>query len=382
LGRAATVEDLMTVDDLAGSALLHVAQPQFHGADADTFPPLHRNGGFPVVQDRWERLVSQVYIPAPVDRVWAALTDPQQVAQWLGVCRGDWATVSGDAILDFEDGEFFLCRTVAADQPDGEAPGQLSYLWRWVGVGPATSVTWTVAPQPGGTETTITVTEEAYNPASDWRSWNGMGWPGILDQLKDFVRTGTPWRWPWRRMGPYVQTEVSGMTFEVWGLLTSVSACQFWLNRAAGSLTWDDSAEIILGDASGVATLEVRRHVEAYQEFPSYLPRLEFGLGRPGWPGQLSGHLWIEPAGLGRSLLQVFHSGWEMFGAVAPPLAERKILTDFWVGAFGRADMLCAKAFGRPPGAHAPIMTDGSRDERTPFNGQSRVDAGPHGWSR
>jgi len=220
------------------------------------------------------------------------------------------------------------------------------------------------------------VTELSTNGPADWRSWNGMGWPGILDQLADYLRTGTPWRWPWRRMGPYVQTELPGSTFDVWGLLTSLPATQFWISRTSGDLAAEGSeVGLVLGDASGVATLVVTRHVEAYQQFPSYLPRLEFVLRRPGWPGELTGHLWIEPAGLGRSVLQVFHSNWESLSVVAPPLAERKILTDFWVGAFGRAAMLCERALGGaagPPGAGAepPGGLDGGR----------RVDAGPHGW--
>jgi hypothetical protein len=176
------------------------------------------------------------------------------------------------------------------------------------------------------------------------------------------------------------------MTFEAWALLTSVSACQFWLGRASGSLSDDGPVDVILGDASGVATLIVRRRIDAYQQFPSYLPRLEFGLRRPGWPGELTGHLWIEPAGLGRSLLQVFHGGWEMFDAATPPLAERKILTEFWVGAFGRAEMLCSKAFGGVAGAgEEPGRSGGPREAARA--GANRIDAdrigaGPHGWSR
>ncbi|MFY1702673.1 SRPBCC family protein [Micromonospora sp. WMMA1923] len=369
----------MSVPESNGSASWQENRPRFAGVGPDDFPVLHRNGAFPVQQDRWERLVSQVRIPAPVERVWSALTDPEQVARWLAVCRGTWATSDGEAILDFGDGEFFLCRTTGRREPDG-GTGRLTYLWRWVGVGPATQVTWEIASVGDGRGTEVTVIEESFNPPSDWRSWNGMGWPGILDQLADYLRTGTAWRWPWRRMGPYVQVELPGSTFEVWSMLTAVSASQYWLSRTSGSLAEGETVGIILGDASGVATLAVHRHLEAYQQFPSYLPRLEFNLRRAGWPGELAGHLWIEPAGLGRSLLQVFHSGWEIFGSGTPPLAERRILTGFWVGAMGRAHQLCGEAFGsRPSGGQPPL--DAPAPAGAP-NGAQRVDAGPHGWSR
>lgn len=370
----------MPVPDSNGSASWHDVRPRFAGVAPDDFPLLHQNGAHPVQQDRWERLVSHVRIPAPAERVWTGLTDPEQVARWLAVCRGSWAVADAEATLDFGDGEFFLCRTLDV-QPPGAGTGRLSYLWRWVGVGPATKVTWEIVPSGDGRATDVTAVEESFNPPSDWRSWNGMGWPGILDQLADYLRTGTTWRWPWRRMGPYVQAELPGSTFEVWSLLTSVSAAQFWLSRTSGTLEEGQNVGIILGDASGVATLTVHRHVEAYQQFPSYLPRLEFHLSRPGWPGELTGHLWIEPAGLGHSLVQVFHSGWEMFGgAEVPSLAERRILTGFWVGAMGRARQLCAGLFGARPAGPRPVA---EADEANGVTAEApRIDAGPHSWSR
>lgn len=368
----------MTVDDPTSAAAWRDTSIPVLDIDSADFPPLHRNGAFPIVQDRWERLVSTVRIAAPVERVWAALTDPEQVGQWFAVCRGTWAVDGAESILDFEDGEFFLCRTVEVRTPESGGRAELRHLWRWVGVGPATSVTWSMT-ACGPEVTAVTVIEEAVNPPSDWRSWNGMGWPGILDQLADFIRTGVPWRWPWRRMGPYVQTELPGSTFEVWAMLTAVPAMQFWLSRATGSLAEGQTVDIILGDASGVATLQVHRHIEANQQFPSYLPRLEFGLRRPGWPAELSGHLWIEPAGLGRSLLQVFHTGWEALSVVAAPLAERRLLTGFWVGAFGRAEQMAQSQHRPPPVVPGPV-TAGAGDDRMP--GDAPFGAGPHGWSR
>jgi uncharacterized protein YndB with AHSA1/START domain len=319
--------------------------------DAASFPPLHHAPARPVVQDRWERLVTEITIPVPADSVWAALAEPKALANWLAKVRGRWARAGKESMLDFEDGEFFLCQTESASAPNGGRPGALRYLWRWVGVGPATSVVWAVRPR--GSATTVTVTEEAVNPPSDWRSWNGMGWPGILEQLAGYLRTGTSHRWPWRRMGPYLQAEIPAPAFEAWGALTSAGAVQHWLQRSHGSLAVGDPMTVVMGDASGTVQLSVTKAVEAAQEFPSYLPYLEFTLRRPAWPEALGGRLWIEPAGLGRSLLQVFHHSWETL-SLPDPLPERRILTSFWIGAIRRAQSL----FGpmAPP-------------------------SGPHGWS-
>jgi uncharacterized protein YndB with AHSA1/START domain len=333
-----------------GNATTWLAMP---AAPESTFPPLRSVTARPVVQDRWERLVTEVTIPAPAADVWAALTDAAAVAYWFGEVRGSWAVAGKESMLDFEDGEFFWCRTESVTPVAPNRPGVLRYLWRWLGVGPPAAVTWTVREGADGTK--VTATEEAMNPPSDWRAWNGMGWPGILEQLAGYLRTGTSWRWPWRRMGPYIQVELPMPPFPAWEALTSSGAVKHWLQRSAGSLVPGDPMTVVMGDASGSVTLEVSRAVEAGQEFPSYLPYLEFQLRRPAWERSLGGRLWIEPSGLGRSLLQVFHYGWEAL-PIPDPLEERRILTDFWVSAIGRAQTL----FEPPPGAAPP---------------------GPHGWS-
>ncbi|GGK76573.1 hypothetical protein GCM10012284_08180 [Mangrovihabitans endophyticus] len=314
------------------------------------FPPL-AGTAFPAAQDRWERLVTMAEMPFPAGRVWEALVSPAHLRHWLAVCHGHWAEPDQESTLDFEDGEFFYCRTSQSMRPRGARPGTLIYQWRWVGIGPAATVTWTVRPVPGGT--LVTVVEEATNPPSDWRSWNGMGWPGILDQLANYLRTGVDSRWPWRRMGPYLQIPLPQMPYAAWAALTSPPAVQHWLQRSAGSLTVGDPMTVVMGDASGTVELTVTKSVDAGQEFPSYMPYLEFELRRPSWRAALGGRLWIEPAGLGESLLQVFHHGWERLD-IHDPVTERKLLTSFWTGAAARAQML----LGAGPSA-----------------------AGPHGWT-
>lgn len=344
-------------------------------AEAFAFPPL-TGGAMPVAQDRAERLVSTTVLPQRPDEVWAALTDPERVANWLAVCRGDWAVAGRESMLDFEDGEFFWCRTGYSAQPAGLVPGTLRYLWRWVGIGPATSVTWTVGATQEGTA--VTVVEEAENPPADWRSWNGMGWPGILDQLAAHLRTGTRWRWPWRRMGPYLQIPLPAPAYQAWEALTSPGAIKHWLQRSSGSLAPDDELTLIMGDASGTIRLRITKSVEAAQEFPSYLPYLEFELRRPSWNSALGGRIWIEPAGLGSSLLQVFHHGWENLD-IHDPLAERKILTGFWVSAAGRAQQLFHPQ-GPAAGPHGWSVGAPSADGLAGSNGQG-AGASPPPWT-
>jgi uncharacterized protein YndB with AHSA1/START domain/SAM-dependent methyltransferase len=359
----------MTTGDLrlAGGLTAVPAAPAFDlTAAAGSFAPL---GGvaFPAVQDRWERLATMANVAAPASRVWEALVEPAHLREWLGVGHGGWAVRGRESTLDFEDGEFFYCSTSRSTPPTAARPGTLEYLWRWVGIGPATSVTWTLAPGPDGT--VVTVVEEATNPPSDWRSWNGMGWPGILDQLASYLRTGTNTRWPWRRMGPYLQIPLPVMPFQAWEALTSPGAVKHWMQRSAGSLAVDDPMTLVMGDASGTVQLTVTRSVDTGQEFPSYLPYLEFQLRRPSWTAALGGRMWIEPAGLGQSLLQIFHFDWERLD-IRDPVTERKLLTNFWVSAAARAQLVLQPQ-GAPAGPHGWSMGAGAMDSQPSWHGGS-----------
>ncbi|HMB91102.1 MAG TPA: SRPBCC domain-containing protein, partial [Rhodothermales bacterium] len=291
-------------------------------ADANrTWPRLHIPGAQTMVRDRWERLVTGIVLPQPPEAVWQALTDPAALKLWLATCHGHLDEVDGECMLDFDDGEFFYCRPVAV-----EPPGRLHYLWRWLGIGQATSVTWSLEPTDEGTQ--VTVTEEALNPPWDWQTWNGGGWPGILDQLAAYLRTGTEWRWPWRRMGPYAQIEVPMPLFTAWDQLFSPSGARYWLQVRTGTPVPDEPMQVLMGDASGSVEMTFRKVVQPGESAPSFLPYVDFELHRPVWNTRIGGRLWMEPAGWGRSIFQVVHYNWENL----PPglqLSERKILTSF-----------------------------------------------------
>jgi uncharacterized protein YndB with AHSA1/START domain len=248
-------------------------------------------------------------------------------------------------MLDFEDGEFFLGRTV-----DVEPGRRLRHLWRWLGIGQASSVTWGLEAADGGTR--VTVVEEAVNPPWDWQTWNGGGWPGILDQLAAYLRTGTEWRWPWRRMGPYAQVELPVPFYAAWDMLLAPSGLRYWLQLTRGRVAAGESVTLLMGDASGTVEMNLREIVQPGELAPSFLPYFNFTLRRKAWGSEVGGRAWLEPAGWGRCLLQVFLHGWEDVGP-GIQLSERKLLAGFVAGAARRACQLCGGA----------------------------AQAGPHGWS-
>ena len=108
-----------------------------------------------------------------------------------------------------------------------------------------------------------------------------------------------------------------------------------------------------MGDASGVVEMKVGEVVQPGQAAPSFLPYVTFALRRAVWNTEVGGRLWIEPAGWGRSIFQVFHYNWENL----PPglqLSERRILASFWTGAMRRAQQLCAMSHAPAPPQKAP----------------------------
>jgi len=325
------------------AAAVEYAAPPFAVLEraAASFAPLHLPPAETLVRDRWERLVSAVDVFAPPDEVWGALTSPGSLRKWLAVCHGSLTRTDADCTLDFEDGEFFLCRPLAVERPK-----RLLYAWRWMGIGQATTVEWSLKPAQRGTR--VVVTEEACNPPWDWQTWNGGGWPGILDQLAAHLRTGTEWRWPWRRMGPYAQVELPVPFYVAWEKLLSPTGLRFWLQMMRGlEAAAGQSLTLMMGDASGTVDMAVREVVQPGEKPPSFLPAVEFALKRAVWNAEVMGRFWLEPAGWGRTLLQVFHFNWENLPA-GLQLSERKIVAAFWAGAAHRARLLCS---GPPPSA-------------------------------
>ncbi len=315
-----------------GGGELFPRSPVFNWGQQNA-PPLHVPAAQPLARDRWERLVTAIEIPEDVEKVWEALINPDALKLWLATCHGSLEDLSRDCMLDFDDGEFFLCRPATVTPPN-----YLHYFWRWLGIGQATSVEWELKPTETGTR--VLVKEEAQNPPWDWQTWNGGGWPGILDQLAAYLRTGTEWRWPWRRMGPYAQVELPLSVYEAWDRLLNPASLKYWLLATQGSIEEGQSLPIFMGDASGAVEMIVHQVTLPGQSPPSFLPSVNFSFKRPVWGCEVGGRLWIEPAGWGRCLFQVFHTNWENVPA-ALQLSERRIVTSFWSGAMRRAIQVC-----------------------------------------
>lgn len=127
-------------------------------------------------------------VAAPIERVWQAITTPNEIAHWLGMEHVfiDELTVGGAMRFEVEGG---------GDEPAiftvVEPPTHLAYHWTpEVGQPMRTLVTFLLAPGDGGTH--ITVTEAGFEAlpgdlATTISQRNGKGWGMALAGIATLV---------------------------------------------------------------------------------------------------------------------------------------------------------------------------------------------------
>jgi uncharacterized protein YndB with AHSA1/START domain len=311
----------------------------------EELPRLYSPGARTIARDRWERMVTEHVYPATPEEIWSALTDPAALKEWLVECRGSLERVHSDCVLDFGDGDFFLCRPMAVRRPH-----YLEWRWRWLGIGPVWSVKWYLKEVEGGTR--VVVVDEALNPPARTGHYRGEGWPEILDMLATYLRTKSSARWGCRSQS-FVLVDLPVTLYGAWDRLFSPAGLKWWLHGFHGQLAPGQSVVIHIGDASGSVELSVREVVP-----PSYnvYPFVAFAMKRPFWPHEVPGRLFLEPAGWGRSILQVYQTDWENLGP-ALHRAERPLIVSFWSEAMRRASLLCS-AQGVPAKASPWVLSE------------------------
>lgn len=125
------------------------------------------------------------FLPHPIARIWAALTESDALAAWLA--PGEFELVPGGrARLAFTNVDHVVEGRVVAVEP----PRLLAYTW---GEGQGV-VRWELAAVDGGTRLVLT---HAF-PAADEAPSFLAGWHTHLE-LFDRVLAGEPSPWPWER---------------------------------------------------------------------------------------------------------------------------------------------------------------------------------------
>jgi uncharacterized protein YndB with AHSA1/START domain len=350
--RRGTLEEVPASEEATSLFKVEMAVPLQHLSS--DLPPLYLPGARTVARDRWERIVTSHDIAAPVEAVWEALTDPAHVKHWLYACHGSLLEVGRDCVLDFEDGDFFLCRPMVV-----QSPTYLEWRWRWLGIGPAWSVKWHLVPVNGVTR--VTVVDEALNPPLRTGHYRGEGWPEILDILGAYLRTRTDYRWPCRSQS-YALSQLPVTIYAAWEQLFSDFGLRWWLHGFSGRLAAGEAVNIEMGDATGAVQMIVKEVMPPTYNIP---PFVAFSFKRPFWPAEVSGRIFLEPAGWGHSILQVFQTGWENLGP-AMQRKERATIVGFWAEAVKRAIQRCSSS-GVPAKASPWVLSEAADSSERRF---------------
>jgi uncharacterized protein YndB with AHSA1/START domain len=134
-------------------------------------------------------------IKAPAERIWAAITQPEQMIQWWGPDAGPTLSVEADVRPG---GRFsIIFRLLNGDEhnPTGVyreviPEKKLVFTWELPDLPEReTLVTFLLKPFDGGTELTLI---HEHLPDEDARKSHKQGWSGLLDKLPLFLGD-SPW---------------------------------------------------------------------------------------------------------------------------------------------------------------------------------------------
>lgn len=139
-------------------------------------------------------VVVEIFIAAPPERIFQALTDPAQAAQWWGRKDqyyfdeftmdlrpgGKWSTSGGSAKL----GEL----KVHGEFLEIDPPRRLAYTWNssWMPVD--THVLWELEPQPNGT--LVRLTHAGFAGDAQQAEGHSHGWSLVFTWLQAFAERG------------------------------------------------------------------------------------------------------------------------------------------------------------------------------------------------
>lgn len=134
-----------------------------------------------------DRVIAELVVTVynPLQEVWAALTEPERLAQWLAPGRIE-LRVGGAARLDFADSGIVIDSTVTAVEP----PRRLEYSWSGPNE-PQRPVRWDL--EPIGPVTRLVLELEI--PAQEEVARSAAGWAAHLEMLAAFL-AGVPIRFP------------------------------------------------------------------------------------------------------------------------------------------------------------------------------------------
>lgn len=148
-------------------------------------------GGNVMTTDTKPKLVYQIIIKAPQERVWEAITTPEFTARYYyGSTLQTDLTVGSPFTYHMADGSPIVEGEVVASDPPHRLVHTYHSLWPPMNEDAPTKVTWELAAMPGGVTKVTVVHEEFAGETATYQGLQSGGWAWILSNMKTVLETG------------------------------------------------------------------------------------------------------------------------------------------------------------------------------------------------
>lgn len=150
-------------------------------------------GGHGMAVDAAPRLVYQIIIKAPQERVWAAITTPEFTARYYYGCTLTTdLTVGSPFTYHMPNGSPIVEGKVVASEPPRRLVHTYHSLWPPMNDDAPTNVTWELEAMPGGVTKVTVVHEDFQGETATFQGLQSGGWAWILSNMKTLLETGEP----------------------------------------------------------------------------------------------------------------------------------------------------------------------------------------------
>lgn len=150
-------------------------------------------GGTGMASDSKPKLVYQIIIKAPQERVWAAITTPEFTARYYyGSTLTTDLTVGSPFTYHMPNGAPIVEGAVLASEPPTRLVHSYHSLWPPMNEDAPTKVTWELEAMPGGVTKVTVVHEDFERETATYTGLQSGGWTWILSNMKTLLETGEP----------------------------------------------------------------------------------------------------------------------------------------------------------------------------------------------
>ena len=139
------------------------------------------------------KLVYQIIIKAPPQRVWAAITTPEFTSRYYyGSTLTTDLSVGSPFTYHMANGSPIVEGEVVASEPPTRLVHTYHSLWPPMNEDAPTRVTWELESMPGGVTKVTVVHEDFQAETATYQGLQGGGWTWILSNMKTLLETGEP----------------------------------------------------------------------------------------------------------------------------------------------------------------------------------------------